>query len=110
MRDEARLATLRQIGFTRLIDMADESATQRLSEIAGDGFDIAIEAAGAPTVVDQALSVLKPWGILALAGMPDGNASFNVLRVGAQQASDSGRITNAEIRLDDRAQCDGKRA
>jgi len=81
MRDESRLATLRQIGFTHLIDMEEADAAQRLGEIAGDGFDIAIEAAGAPGVVDQALSVLKPWGILALAGMPDGNASFNVLRL-----------------------------
>jgi threonine dehydrogenase-like Zn-dependent dehydrogenase len=81
MRDEARLATLRQIGFKHLIDLAQEGAAQRLTEISGDGFDIAIEAAGAPAVVDQALAVLKPWGILALAGMPEGNARFNVLRV-----------------------------
>ncbi len=73
MRDETRLTTLREIGFTHLIDMADEGAAQRLSEITGDGFDIAIEAAGAPAVVGQALSVLQPWGILALAGMPAGN-------------------------------------
>jgi threonine 3-dehydrogenase len=81
MRDETRLATLGQIGFEHLIDLAEANAAERLTEITDDGFDIAIEAAGAPAVVDQALSVLKPWGILALAGMPDGNATFNVLRV-----------------------------
>jgi 2-desacetyl-2-hydroxyethyl bacteriochlorophyllide A dehydrogenase len=81
MRDEARLQTLAGIGFRHLIDMAQSGAAQRLAEIAGDGFDIAIEAAGAPGVVDQALSLLKPWGVLALAGMPEGDASFNVLRV-----------------------------
>ncbi len=81
MHDESRLATLGQIGFTHLIDLAEAGASQRLTEIAADGFDIAIEAAGAPAVVDQALSVLKPWGILAVAGMPEGDASFNILRV-----------------------------
>jgi threonine dehydrogenase-like Zn-dependent dehydrogenase len=49
--------------------------------LAGDGFDIAIEAAGALPVVEQALSVLKPWGVLAMAGMPEGEASFNVMRL-----------------------------
>jgi threonine dehydrogenase-like Zn-dependent dehydrogenase len=81
MRDETRLGTLRQIGFKHLIDLAESDAAERLTDIAGDGFDIAIEAAGASAVVDQALSVLKPWGILALAGMPEGDANFNVLRV-----------------------------
>jgi threonine 3-dehydrogenase len=81
MHDETRLQTLRQLGFQQLIDMSETGADLRLRTLAGDGFDIAIEAAGALPVVDQALSVLKPWGVLAMAGMPEGEARFNVMRL-----------------------------
>ncbi len=81
MDDETRLATLRRIGFEQLIDMTEADASDRLKSIAGNGFDIAIESAGSLVVVEQALSVLKPWGVLAMAGMPEGDASFNVMRL-----------------------------
>jgi threonine 3-dehydrogenase len=81
MNDQARFATLGALGFDRVVDMAHVDAKTTLAELAGDGFDIAIEAAGVPAVVDQALAVLAPWGILALAGMPEKPATFDVLRL-----------------------------
>jgi len=81
MDDPARFATLRALGFDRLVDMASHDAADQLSRLSGDGFDIAVEAAGVPAVIDQALSVLRPWGILAAAGMPEKPASFDVLRL-----------------------------
>ena len=81
LNDAARFATLHALGFDRVVDMADPDAATKLAALAGDGFDIAIEAAGVPAVVDQALSVLAPWGILALAGMPEKPATIDVLRV-----------------------------
>jgi threonine dehydrogenase-like Zn-dependent dehydrogenase len=81
LNDAARFATLHALGFDRVVDMADPDAATKLAALAGDGFDIAVEAAGVPAVVDQALSVLAPWGILALAGMPEKPATIDVLRV-----------------------------
>jgi 2-desacetyl-2-hydroxyethyl bacteriochlorophyllide A dehydrogenase len=81
MNDAARFATLRALGFDRVVDMADADAREKLAVLAGDGFNIVIEAAGVPAVVDQALAVLAPWGILALAGMPEKPATIDVLRI-----------------------------
>jgi threonine dehydrogenase-like Zn-dependent dehydrogenase len=67
--DAARFATLRTLGFDHLFDMSEPDAAERLSAFAGDGFDIAIEAAGVASVIDQALALLRPLGILAMAGM-----------------------------------------
>ena len=77
-RDAARFATLRALGFESLIDMSEDSAAARLKSLAGTGFDIAIEAAGAAAVIDQALAVLRPQGVLAMAGMGDTSAPFDL--------------------------------
>jgi len=81
MNDSARFVTLRALGFDRVADMANADAKAQLAALAGDGFNIAIEAAGVPSVVDQALAVLAPWGILALAGMSEKPATFDMLRL-----------------------------
>ena len=81
LNDGARFEVLRSMGFDRLVDMADQNAEQKLTELAGDGFDLAVEAAGVPVVVDQALSVLASEGILVLAGMGGCTASFDMLRM-----------------------------
>jgi len=77
-KDHARFETLRSLGFEQLVDMSEEGAADRLKALAGRGFDIAIEAAGVASVVDQALAVLKSQGVLALAGMGDLSAPFNL--------------------------------
>jgi threonine 3-dehydrogenase len=77
-RDDARFATLQALGFDQLIDMSLEGAADRLAELAGRGFDIAVEAAGVASVVDQALAVLRSQGVLALAGMGEASAPVNI--------------------------------
>ncbi|MBO9499077.1 MAG: alcohol dehydrogenase catalytic domain-containing protein [Novosphingobium sp.] len=77
-RDAARFATLRALGFEGLVDMAEDGAGERLSALAGRGFDVAIEAAGVASVVDQALGVLRSQGVLALAGMGEASAPVNI--------------------------------
>ncbi len=80
-RDTARFDTLRGLGFDRLVDQAEAGAADRLRQLAGRGFDIAIEAAGVGAVVDQALGVLRPQGVLALAGMGEATASLDLTLV-----------------------------
>ena len=77
-RDAARFATLRELGFAQLIDMSENGAGEELAALAGRGFDVAIEAAGVASVVDQALAVLRPQGVLAMAGMGEASAPLNV--------------------------------
>jgi threonine dehydrogenase-like Zn-dependent dehydrogenase len=77
-KDVARFDTLRALGFDLLIDMSEDGAMTRLKVLAGTGFDIAIEAAGAAAVIDQALAVLRPQGVLAMAGMGDTSAPFDL--------------------------------
>jgi threonine dehydrogenase-like Zn-dependent dehydrogenase len=79
--DAVRFDTVRRLGFDRIVDVGAPGAAALLSDYAGEGFDIAVEASGAPPAIDQALGVLKPWGILAIAGMPEAPAKIDILRL-----------------------------
>ncbi|MDF7776712.1 alcohol dehydrogenase catalytic domain-containing protein [Sphingomonas sp. AOB5] len=77
-RDAVRFDTLRELGIEQLFDASEEGAMDRLKALAGRGFDLAVEAAGVGSVVDQALAVLRPKGVLSLAGMGEPNAAVNI--------------------------------
>ncbi|MBJ7439511.1 MAG: alcohol dehydrogenase catalytic domain-containing protein [Sphingopyxis sp.] len=77
-RDAARFATLRALGIETLIDASEDGAVDWLKALSGRGFDVAVEAAGVGAVVDQALAVLRPRGVLALAGLGEPNAAVNI--------------------------------
>jgi threonine dehydrogenase-like Zn-dependent dehydrogenase len=79
--DAARFQALRAAGITQLFDMAEEETAQRLADTAGSGFDIVVEAAGVPEVINQALSLLRPQGVLAIAGMDERPASVDILKL-----------------------------
>lgn len=81
LNDEARFATLRAMGFSQLFDLAEEAAADRLAHCAGDGFDVAIDCAGVPTVIDQALRLLRAEGVLAIAGMGEQPALLDVMKL-----------------------------
>jgi threonine dehydrogenase-like Zn-dependent dehydrogenase len=95
--DTARFTTLRDLGFNSLIDLAEPDGQSRLTAIAGDGFDVAIEASGAPPVITTGLATLRPYGTFILAGMPERQASLDVMlivrgrakMVGCSRAPDS---------------------
>jgi 2-desacetyl-2-hydroxyethyl bacteriochlorophyllide A dehydrogenase len=79
--DPVRFDTLRQLGIDRLYDMIDPAAAARLAAEAGEGYDLAIEAAGVGVVINQALRLLKPCGVLAVAGMAEEPAELDILLV-----------------------------
>ncbi len=76
--DATRFATLRTLGFEHLFDMSEPDAAGRLAAFAGEGFDIAVEAAGVASVVDQALALLRPLGVLAMAGMGEATGPLDI--------------------------------
>jgi 2-desacetyl-2-hydroxyethyl bacteriochlorophyllide A dehydrogenase len=77
--DKARFETLRILGFEDLVDLADPDGQNKLSQLACAGFDVAIEASGAPPVINIGLGVLKPFGTFVLAGMPEKHADLDVM-------------------------------
>jgi L-iditol 2-dehydrogenase/threonine 3-dehydrogenase len=79
--DAPRLHVLRSMGFDRLVDLREPDGIKQLTNLAGDGFNLAIEAAGVSSIVELALSVLAPEGILVLAGMGARAASFDMLNL-----------------------------
>ena len=81
LRDAPRFEALRAAGITQLFDMAEEGAAQRLAEAAKGGFDIAIDATGVAPVINQALGLLRPQGVLAVAGMGEEPANVDILKL-----------------------------
>jgi 2-desacetyl-2-hydroxyethyl bacteriochlorophyllide A dehydrogenase len=79
--DPVRFATLRELGFDLLFDLADPAAAAGLKAVAAEGFDLAIDAAGVPVVIDQALRLLRSQGVLAVAGMSEEPSRVDILLV-----------------------------
>jgi threonine dehydrogenase-like Zn-dependent dehydrogenase len=79
--DAARFATMRSLGFDTFVDLAEPDGQARLTALAGAGFDVALEASGAPPVINIALANLRPYGTLILAGMPERQASLDVMLI-----------------------------
>jgi threonine 3-dehydrogenase len=68
--DEARLASLRRMGFDKLVDIGERTFDEALAPALKDGrFDAVIEATGVPPVVQQGLDVLKKRGIMVIVGI-----------------------------------------
>lgn len=68
--DAARLATLNALGFQSTADSAGGSLSQAVAPWTAAGlFDVVIEAAGVPTLVPEALTLLRKRGVLVIAGI-----------------------------------------
>ena len=68
--DAARLQVLRQMGFTDLVDFAEQGMAQGLAPYLAEGpFDVVIEATGAAAVIAPALQALKTHGVLVVTGI-----------------------------------------
>lgn len=69
--DKHRLSVLRALGFDALCDMAAPGAEERLRALAGDGFDVVVEATGAARAVGVGLKLLRAGGTLVVSGIHD---------------------------------------
>jgi len=80
--DKLRLETLRRLGFSETVDLGARTLKQALfDDLAEGGFDVVIEATGAPDVVQEAQQVLRKRGILVIAGIHPKPASVNLTRL-----------------------------
>ncbi len=82
-RDDAeRLRTVRTLGFTRVVDVGNGTLPDALAA-AGEAnpFDRVFEATGAPGVVDGALALLRPGGILVISGIHAAPATIDLTRL-----------------------------
>jgi len=68
---DGRLGVARKMGADYLINSSKENLAVRVRDITqGEGVDLAIEAVGAPNLVDSLSKTLAPFGKLALYGIP----------------------------------------
>lgn len=68
--DADRLQVLRQLGFTQLLDFAEQPMVDALANLCRErAFDVVIEATGAAAVITPALQSLKSHGVLVITGI-----------------------------------------
>ncbi len=80
--DSLRFEVLRRMGFVDTVDLGERPLHEALaSYLAAGKFDVVIEATGVPTVVQQALDVLRKRGILVIAGIHPQPVSVNLTRL-----------------------------
>jgi 2-desacetyl-2-hydroxyethyl bacteriochlorophyllide A dehydrogenase len=70
--DTHRLSVMRALGFDTVCDMAGTEAAEQLRMLAGDGFDVVIEATGSADAVRDGLKLLRAGGTLVVSGIHDG--------------------------------------
>ncbi|MBP7764887.1 MAG: NAD(P)-dependent alcohol dehydrogenase [Syntrophaceae bacterium] len=63
-----RLELARDLGATHVLDAAQENPTAEIKKITGDGADYALECAGNPKVLRQALESVRRPGVCGLVG------------------------------------------
>jgi L-iditol 2-dehydrogenase len=94
----ARLQAAKKIGADHIIDIEKEEVRKRVLEITGGlGADEAIECAGTEDAINEAISVVRRGGKIAMLGWPDmsKNMSINIGPVIADQITMVGVRANA---------------
>jgi 2-desacetyl-2-hydroxyethyl bacteriochlorophyllide A dehydrogenase len=67
--DAPRFGVLRAMGFGQLVDLGTPEGEAELAQLAGEGFDIVIEAAGAEGAVRTGLKSLRIKGVMVAVGI-----------------------------------------
>lgn len=80
--DAPRLKVVRAMGFADVVELGERTLRDALEGYLNAGkFDVVIEATGVPTVVQQALEVLRQRGILVVVGIHPEPASVDITRL-----------------------------
>ncbi len=73
-----RLAAARACGIAAVVDVSEQDAVAAGRELTGgQGFDVVVEATGAPPVVAQALELAARYGRVVLLGSPRGRVEID---------------------------------
>ncbi|ROM33976.1 alcohol dehydrogenase [Pseudomonas poae] len=94
----SRLELALELGATHVINAAESDALAVIREITGGGAEYAVEAVGAPKVMEQAIEALGQGGTVALVGMAGAEASvsFNPINLQNKGATIKGSIMAGE--------------
>ncbi|HGJ8973815.1 TPA: NAD(P)-dependent alcohol dehydrogenase [Pseudomonas aeruginosa] len=97
----SRLELALELGATHVIDAAQSDVPAAIREITGGGADYAVEAVGAPKVMEQAIDALGQGGTAVLVGMAGAEASvsFNPIVLQNKGATIKGSIMAGENSL-----------
>lgn len=79
-RDESRIAVLRSLGFSQLVDLSDSAQSSALSALA-DSVDCVFEASGAASAFKAALGLLRPKGRLVVVGIHSVPGEIDLVRL-----------------------------
>lgn len=72
-----RLEIGKKMGATTVVDMSAKGAEEQMKSLAGDGFDVVLEMAGAGATVRQGFQVLRKGGTFVAFGIPAGDVSLD---------------------------------
>ncbi|MDR7238099.1 zinc-dependent alcohol dehydrogenase [Neobacillus drentensis] len=87
---EKRLNTAKQLGADEIINAAKEDVLERVKELIGIGpyhfnegamADIVVDAAGAPSAVEQSFEIVRSGGVIAFVGLPEKKASIDTTKI-----------------------------
>jgi 2-desacetyl-2-hydroxyethyl bacteriochlorophyllide A dehydrogenase len=79
--DSPRLEILRRLGVDHVFDLSSPDAGEALAGLAGEGFDVVLEATGAPETIAQGLGLLRRRGVFVAAGIHGAPAAFDVTQL-----------------------------
>jgi L-idonate 5-dehydrogenase len=65
---EARRSNALKLGADDVVDPLDKRLPDRVRELAGEGFDVILEASGAPPALRQAFDLVRPGGTIVQIG------------------------------------------
>lgn len=75
---QVRLQKTRDLGFTDVINPAEEDAVQTIRSVFPNGVDVTFECAGVQATFDTALKVTRRTGILQVVALYGNNVSVNM--------------------------------
>jgi threonine dehydrogenase-like Zn-dependent dehydrogenase len=87
---EKRLQAALQSGADTVINVAKENVIERLKDIVGVGpyhfnegamADIVVDAAGAPSAVEQSFDIVRSGGTIAFVGLPEKKAAIDTTKI-----------------------------
>lgn len=78
---DKKLATAKQLGASQTINAQSSDVRKEIKRFFDGGADIALEAIGNPSTIEQAVDVVRPGGRVCIVGYSDHPASLNAARL-----------------------------
>jgi len=77
-----RLEYAKKYGASEVINASSEDVVSKIDDLTdGEGVDVAIDASGAPSAIQQAIEIVRPGGRIVLVGYPTGDVPLPVAEI-----------------------------